>query len=192
MAIISGICGPNDFVDNLKEMDNRLEQKLSKMSKKERDNLAYTASLFPSDFEDSEFGNVPKGWRVESLDQSISFLNGLALQKFPAKGDKTDLPILKIAQLKKGYLGGGEFASRDIPNKYIVTNGDLIFSWTASLMVKIWEGGESALNQHLFKVTSRAYPKWFSVAMVQFFILISLKLLPVLKLQLWGTFKENI
>ena len=28
-------------------------------------------------------------------------------------------------------------------------------------MVDIWCGGKAALNQHLFKVTSESYPKWF-------------------------------
>ena len=40
-------------------------------------------------------------------------------------------------------------------------NGDVIFSWSGSLLVDIWCGGKGALNQHLFKVTSQEYPKWF-------------------------------
>jgi type I restriction enzyme S subunit len=28
-------------------------------------------------------------------------------------------------------------------------------------LVDIWTGGDGALNQHLFKVTSEQYPKWF-------------------------------
>lgn len=28
-------------------------------------------------------------------------------------------------------------------------------------MVKIWDGTDCILNQHLFKVTSNDYPKWF-------------------------------
>jgi len=52
-------------------------------------------------------------------------------------------------------------ASTDIPDEYIVQNGDVIFSWSGSLMVKIWDGADCVLNQHLFKVTSEHYPKWF-------------------------------
>ena len=37
----------------------------------------------------------------------------------------------------------------------------MIFAWSASLMVKIWDGQDCILNQHLFKVTSENYPKWF-------------------------------
>ncbi|HAC6655463.1 TPA_asm: restriction endonuclease subunit S [Salmonella enterica subsp. enterica serovar Abortusovis] len=43
----------------------------------------------------------------------------------------------------------------------MVNHGDVIFSWSASLMVKIWSGPICVLNQHLFKVSSDTYPKWF-------------------------------
>ena len=36
-----------------------------------------------------------------------------------------------------------------------------MFSWSGSLLVRTWCGGRAALNQHLFKVTSEKYPKWF-------------------------------
>jgi type I restriction enzyme S subunit len=119
-----------------------------------------TAALFPESFEDSELGSVPKGWHVKSLDAVASFLNGLALQKFPPTGDH-DLPVIKIAQLRKGDTVGADMASRSIKPEYIVQNGDVLFSWSGSLEVEIWCGGEGALNQHLFKVTSGAFPKWF-------------------------------
>ncbi|MGB4575676.1 MAG: restriction endonuclease subunit S, partial [Paludibacter sp.] len=40
-------------------------------------------------------------------------------------------------------------------------DGDVLFSWSGSLEVVLWTGGKGALNQHLFKVTSKVYPKWF-------------------------------
>ncbi len=119
-----------------------------------------TAALFPDSFEESELGPVPKGWQVKSLDAVASFLNGLALQKFPPTGDN-DLPVIKIAQLRKGDTVGADLASRSIKPEYLVQNGDVLFSWSGSLEVEIWCGGEGALNQHLFKVTSGAFPKWF-------------------------------
>jgi type I restriction enzyme S subunit len=119
-----------------------------------------TAELFPDSFEKSELGAVPKGWHVKSLDAVASFLNGLALQKFPPTGDK-DLPVIKIAQLRKGDTVGADLASRSIKPEYVIQNGDVLFSWSGSLEVEIWCGGEGALNQHLFKVTSEVFPKWF-------------------------------
>ncbi len=45
--------------------------------------------------------------------------------------------------------------------KYVVVGGDVLFSWSGSLEVEVWNGGRGALDQHLFKVTSNEVPKWF-------------------------------
>ena len=119
-----------------------------------------TAALFPDGFEESELGLVPRGWRVKSLDEVANFLNGLALQKLPPSDDAW-LPVIKIAQLRKGDTVGADRAGRNLKREYIIQNGDVLFSWSGSLEVEVWCGGEGALNQHLFKVTSDNYPKWF-------------------------------
>lgn len=119
-----------------------------------------TAELFSDSFEQSEFGEIPKGWTLEALDKNINFLNGLALQKFPPTGIN-DLPVIKIAQLRKGDAIGADLAASSIKPEYVVKDGDVLFSWSGSLEVEIWCGGEGALNQHLFKVTSSIYSKWF-------------------------------
>jgi type I restriction enzyme S subunit len=121
---------------------------------------AATAALFPDSFEESELGLVPKGWAVCSLDSIADYLNGLALQKFPPSEDSW-LPVIKIAQLRKGDTVGADRAGRNIKPEYVIQNGDVLFSWSGSLEVVIWCGGEGALNQHLFKVTSAEFPKWF-------------------------------
>jgi type I restriction enzyme, S subunit len=119
-----------------------------------------TAALFPDALDETDLGLVPKGWAVQPLDEIANYLNGLALQKFPPTG-VDDLPVIKIAQLRKGDTGGADKAARTIKPEYIIQNGDVLFSWSGSLEVDIWCGGEGALNQHLFKVTSQRYPKWF-------------------------------
>ncbi len=118
------------------------------------------AALFPDSFEESALGMIPKGWQAEPLDEIADFLNGLALQKYPPEGDET-LPVIKIAQLRKGDTVGADRASRNIKPEYIIQNGDVLFSWSGSLEVEVWCGGEGALNQHLFKVTSQRFQKWF-------------------------------
>lgn len=119
-----------------------------------------TAALFPDGFEESRLGLVPRGWRLEALDKIATYLNGLALQKFPPDDDDW-LPVIKIAQLRKGDTVGADRASRRMKPEYIIHDGDVLFSWSGSLEVEIWCGGEGALNQHLFKVTSEEFPKWF-------------------------------
>ena len=94
------------------------------------------------------------------LTDIATYLNGLAMQKFPAK-DK-GLPVLKIKELGQGYCdNSSDRCSSDILEKYIINDGDCIFSWSGTLLVDLWCGGQCGLNQHLFKVSSDNYPKWF-------------------------------
>ena len=123
--------------------------------------LAATAALFPEEMEESVLGAIPKGWTVKPLDSIADYLNGLALQKYPPESPDMWLPVIKISQLKKGDTLGADKASTNLRPEYIIDDGDVVFSWSGSLEVAIWCGGKGALNQHLFKVTSRHYPKWF-------------------------------
>lgn len=113
------------------------------------------------DMQESELGLIPKGWRVASLDAIADYLNGLALQKFPPESETEFLPVIKIAQLRAGNTDGADRASARIKSEYIVEDGDVLFSWSGSLEVEVGTGGRGALNQHLFKITSREVPKWF-------------------------------
>ncbi|EDS5974118.1 restriction endonuclease subunit S [Salmonella enterica subsp. enterica] len=122
--------------------------------------LKTTAELFPSAMQESELGEIPEGWFIKPLDGIATYQNGLALQKFRPENENDYLPVVKIAQLKKGFSDGEEKASPNIKPECIIDNGDVIFSWSGSLMVDIWCGGKAALNQHLFKVSSTKYPKW--------------------------------
>ncbi|CQR26892.1 putative Restriction modification system protein [Thiomonas arsenitoxydans] len=122
---------------------------------------AETAALFPSEFEESELGAIPKGWRVGALDSFATYLNGLALQKYPPESAEEYLPVIKIAQLRAGHTNSADKASAQLKPEYIVRDGDVLFSWSGSLEVELWCGGVGALNQHLFKVTSCKVPKWF-------------------------------
>lgn len=118
------------------------------------------AALFPDSFDEAADHEMPSGWITCGLDQIACFLNGLALQKYPPK-DGQALPVIKIAQLRTEETSGADQASADLADAYIVNDGDVLFSWSGSLACVLWAGGRGALNQHLFKVTSTKYPKWF-------------------------------
>lgn len=109
----------------------------------------------------SKLGDIPAGWHVEPLDQVADFLNGLALQKYPPIDNQESLPVIKIREMKSGVTASTDRASLDIPSQYIIDNGDVLFSWSGSLEIVVWCFGKGALNQHLFKVSSKKYPKWF-------------------------------
>lgn len=105
--------------------------------------------------------NLPEGWRVSNLTSIATYLNGLAMQKYPAETEEY-LPVLKIRELTQGcFDSNSDKGSLDTPEEYVIKNGDVIFSWSGTLKVDIWSGGNGALNQHLFNVYSEKYPKWF-------------------------------
>ena len=91
------------------------------------------------------------------------YLNGLAMQKFPPTDSEHSLPVLKIKELGQGKCdNNSDRCSNDIDSNYVIDNGNIIFSWSGTLMVDVWCGGKCGLNQHLFKVTPlQDYPQWF-------------------------------
>lgn len=110
---------------------------------------------------DSKMGEIPEGWEVKALDEIADFLNGIASQKYPATNQKESLPVIKIREMNSGIDQNSDRATKDLDDKYIIKNGDTLFSWSGSLKLMLWVGGEGVLNQHIFKVTSEDYPKWF-------------------------------
>ena len=113
-------------------------------------------------FVDSELGMIPEGWKVGRLTEIASYMNGLAMQKFPPENNEDSLPVLKIKELGQGFCGpDSDRCSCNIKDECKIHNGDVIFSWSGTLLVDVWCGGDCGLNQHLFKVTSKEYPKWF-------------------------------
>ena len=102
---------------------------------------------------------VPEGWGVGNLYDIANFENGLACQRFRPKGDESSLPVIKIREMHEGVNPDTERVSANIPAKHRITDGDLLFSWSASLEAMIWCGGAGGLNQHIFKVTPHGeYP----------------------------------
>ena len=106
--------------------------------------------------------NIPADWEVNSLYNIANFINGLACQKYrPINEDDAFLPVIKIREMGDGISSNTEKVRVDIPEKNIINDGDVLFSWSATLSVKIWTQGKGALNQHIFKVISYQYPKSF-------------------------------
>lgn len=100
-------------------------------------------------------------WKERTLSSIANFLNGLACQKYPPQNELEKLPVLKIKDLSSGLSESSDWVSSKVKPEYIVEAGDVIFAWSASLMIKVWNGEQCVLNQHLFKVTSTEFPKWY-------------------------------
>ncbi|TCW40969.1 type I restriction enzyme S subunit [Laceyella sacchari] len=149
-------------LDDKIELNNQINKNLEEMAQAIFKSWFIDFEPFQDgEFVESELGLIPKGWEVSSLDSVANYLNGLAMQKYRPTGDEF-LPVIKIKELRQGFATSeSDKATPDLDPRYIVENGDILFSWSGTLEVKIWSGGKGALNQHLFKVTSEKYDKWF-------------------------------
>ena len=140
-----------------------LDEKIELNNKINKNLLEQAQTIFDQEF--LALDDIPADWEQSSLLGIADYLNGLAMQKYrPTEGEQ-GLPVLKIKELRQGSCdANSELCSPSIKPEYIVHDGDVIFSWSGSLLVDLWCGGTCGLNQHLFKVTSKTYDKWFCYA----------------------------
>ncbi len=143
----------------LKSLDEKIE-----LNNAINNNLEQQAqAIFANEF--LSLDTLPEGWKQASLIDIADYLNGLAMQKYRPTADESGIPVLKIKELRQGCCDdNSELCSPSIKSDYIIHDGDVIFSWSGSLLVDLWCGGICGLNQHLFKVTSSKYDKWFYYA----------------------------
>ena len=139
----------DDKIEENEQINNNLEQQAQ--------------AIFENEF--LSLQSLPDGWKQASLIDIADYLNGLAMQKYRPSANEIGIPVLKIKELRQGCCDdNSEFCSPSIKSDYIIHDGDVIFSWSGSLLVDFWCGGICGLNQHLFKVSSSNYDKWFYYA----------------------------
>ena len=114
-------------------------------------------ALFPDEFEfTEEMGWIPKGWGVTPVYEVANFVNGSAFKSRYFSDANDGLPIIKIAEIKNGVSQQTKFTTQEMPEKYFISNGSILFSWSGnpdtSIDTFIWTGGDSWLNQHIFNV----------------------------------------
>lgn len=133
-----------------------IHQRLAILYKKRKciNNLIYTL------FEEKVLNH--KFFIEEPINTNISFVNGLAMQNFRPESNQKSLPVIKIRELTQRKCDNkSEKCISTIPEKVLISSGDLVFSWSATLLIDYWNAETAGLNQHLFKVTSKKYPRWF-------------------------------
>ncbi len=99
-------------------------------------------------------------YELSNLSSIANYKNGLAMQKYRPENE-IGLPVIKIKEMNSGISAETERCKSDIDPEVIINNGDVLFAWSGTLCMTIWDSGKAGLNQHIFKVTSDKYPKWF-------------------------------
>ena len=105
---------------------------------------------------DSPIVRIPKEWEISTLGNLASYINGYAFK--PEDWEESGLPIIRIEQLKNPDAKCDYF-DKKLTDIYLINDGDLIFSWSATLFLKIWNRGTAYLNQHLYKVITKSVVK---------------------------------
>ena len=108
-------------------------------------------------------------YEESSLSKIANFINGLAMQKYRAKNE-IGLPVIKIKEMNEGITDNTERCSSNIKEDYIIEDGDILFAWSGTLCMTIWAQGKAGLNQHIFKVQSKKYPKWFYYLWTEYYL----------------------
>jgi type I restriction enzyme S subunit len=115
-----------------------------------------TAAIFPHAFEETELGMVPVSWGSFPIYELATFINGAAYKAFEPNADKCGLPIIKIAELKAGVTEITAYSNVEMPKKYLIETGDILFSWSGnpdtSIDTFVWSFEPAWLNQHIFRV----------------------------------------
>jgi type I restriction enzyme S subunit len=99
--------------------------------------------------EEPLIGKIPRDWQVAGLKDVADYINGYPFS--PDDWKTVGLPIISIQNLNDPTADFNYFEG-NIDDRYIIENGNLLFSWSASIGAYIWNRGKAVLNQHIFKV----------------------------------------
>lgn len=92
---------------------------------------------------------VPPGWVPARVNDTGLYVNGLAFK--PADWKQSGIPIIRIQNLTDPAKEFN-YAEGDFPEEVMVSDGDILVSWSATLEAFKWDRGEGVLNQHIFRV----------------------------------------
>ena len=98
-------------------------------------------------------GDVPAGWARKPLIALADYHNGRAFK--PSDWTAEGLPIIRISNMRSPDAVWNSYDGPDVDDRDRVADGDLLFSWSATLMTVLWNRGPAILNQHIFKVTEK-------------------------------------
>lgn len=96
---------------------------------------------------------VPEGWGQHPLTALADYHNGRAFK--PSDWSVDGLPIIRISNMTSAAAGWNCYAGSELRTNVLVNSGDLLFSWSATLMTMLWDRGPAILNQHIFKVVEK-------------------------------------
>jgi type I restriction enzyme S subunit len=103
--------------------------------------------LLPDSFEDSELGEIPKGWEVDSVYTAAEVIYGapFASAKFNTNG--IGKPLIRIRDLVDE--SPEVFTAEEHSKGYLVKPGHIVVGMDGEFRAYLWGGAESWLNQRV-------------------------------------------
>ena len=199
------ICQVLSAIDNKRQLNKKICSELESISKTLYD-YWFTQFDFPNaegkpyrtsggamEWNEQLKREIPKGWEVGNLYRIADYINGLACQKYRPKDGKGSLPVIKITEMHGGITNKTEAVSESIPDKYKIHDGDILFSWSATLEIMYWFGGAGGLNQHIFKVVPKeGFPKEYVYQQLSAYIINFVKMAEARKTTMGHITKDHL
>ena len=136
----------DDLIENNQKQIKLLEEAAQRLYKE-----WFVDLRFPGHENITITDGIPEGRTVQSMNDIAEYINGYAFK--PTDWGTVGKPIIKIKEMGSGVTTDTpRNTGEGIPEKYNVTAGDILFSWSATLSAMIWDEEDGLLNQHLFKV----------------------------------------
>lgn len=144
--IVEILTSYDDLIENNQKQIKLLEEAAQRLYKE-----WFVDLRFPGHENTKITDGIPEGWSVQSINDIAEYINGYAFK--PSDWGNLGKPIIKIKEMGSGIASDTpRNTGESIPERYNVTAGDILFSWSATLSAKIWDEEDGLLNQHLFKV----------------------------------------
>ena len=144
--IVSILSAYDDLIENNQKQIKLLEEAAQRLYKE-----WFVDLRFPGHEHTAIVDGVPEGWRKTAISELGEYINGFAFK--PSDWTTNGKPIIKIKEMGSGIVQNTPRNNgARVPEKYLVKSGDILFSWSATLMVMIWDNEDGWLNQHIFKV----------------------------------------
>jgi type I restriction enzyme S subunit len=110
---------------------------------------AEISGLFPDSFEDSELGDIPSEWKVDSIYSVASVTYGAPFSSSLFNGEGNGTPVARIRDLPGE--SPGVFTAEVHPKGTLIAPGDIVVGMDGEFRAYLWGGEECWMNQRVCK-----------------------------------------
>ena len=138
-----------NFIKQFDKFINLYQRKLDKMKLNKR---VLLQKLFPQNgctIPEVRFKGFTDAWKQRKFGEIMIFLNGRAYKQDELLGDGK----YKVLRVGNFYTNDSWYYSNlELDDKFYATNGDLLYTWSATFGPHIWKGEKVIYHYHIWKL----------------------------------------